>query len=176
MSLPDRRIGRSPSLWLVPEGPAAVRLTALSASLRAEHGGPRFAPHLTLLGGLSADGLVERTAALAETLPPLTVRITRASWGARWFQCVYLLAERSPPLLAARRLACEALGGSPTVAFLPHISLLYGDLPAPTRAGICRSLGPLPVGFAARELVLVNTVGPTELWTELGRFPLSGSR
>jgi len=142
--------------------------------LRAEHGGPSFAPHLTLLSGLTASDLAARTAELAATIAPIEVRVTRASWGARWFQCVYLLAARAPGLLAARSAACAALGGSPTASFLPHISLLYGELPVATRADICQRLTPLPPGFVARELVLVNTVGPAEQWTEMGRYPLTG--
>jgi 2'-5' RNA ligase len=173
MSLLNARSGRAPSLWLVPHGAEAHTLTDLISELQEQHGGPTFAPHLTLLGGLRADDLRERTAALASQLSPIEVTLTRASWGGRWFQCVYLLAAPTPGLLSARRMACVALNGDPTAAFLPHVSLLYGDIPADQRAEICRDI-PSPVArFIARELVLVDTVGPTEQWTELGRWPLT---
>jgi 2'-5' RNA ligase len=175
MALLDRRIGRSPSLWLIPEGDEALVFDSLLTTLREEHGGPSFTPHLTLLSGLNATNLVDRTRQLAKQVAPFEVRIAQPSWGSRWFQCVYLLAELAPPLLAARRAACVALMGSPTSSFLPHISLLYGSQPARTRAEICRSLPNVPSGFQARELVLVNTIGPTDSWTEMGRFPLTGA-
>ena len=175
MTVLNRRTGRAPSLWLIPEGDEALALDSLVSELREEHGGPYFLPHLTLLSGLKATDLIERTRLLATQVAPFEIRLSRASWGARWFQCVYLLAELAPPLLAARRTACAALGASPTATFLPHISLLYGDQPAQTRAQICHSLKTIPRGFHARELVLVNTVGPAEQWSEMARFPLTGA-
>lgn len=132
-------------------------------------------PHLTLLSGLEAGGLVDRTRLLATQIAPFEVRLSQASWGVRWFQCVYLLAEFAPPLLVARRADCATLGGSPSSTLLPHISLLYGGQSAQTRAEICHSLKAIPHDFGARELVLVNTVGPAERGSDLARCPLAGA-
>ena len=40
------------SLWLTPEGSTRDELASLIVDLAVEHGGPRFPPHITLLGSL----------------------------------------------------------------------------------------------------------------------------
>src|SRR6266581_2988117 len=65
--------------WLVPAaGPERDRLAAVIAELAAGHGGPVFAPHVTLAGVVEAEpgavaGVLERPAA---GMPPFEVRLT----------------------------------------------------------------------------------------------------
>lgn len=51
---------------------------------------------------------------------------------------VFALLERDPSLLDAHKVAREAFGQDPSDGsdFMPHASLLYGDLPMSTREAI----------------------------------------
>ncbi len=163
------RHGTRPSLWLLPD--EAPQLAPVLAQLAEAHGGPRFAPHLTLLGSIDGDRLLERSATLAVQLSPVALPTGAVLSSARWFRCLTLAVPPSAALLAARSAAEEGFGVS-VRPWSPHISLLYGDLPAEARDRIAADLPPLPPAVRFSTLALVATVGPTESWRELGRWRL----
>ena len=165
----DPRHGVRPSLWLLPD--EADRLAPVLASLAAAHGGPRFAPHLTLLGSIPGDDLRRGAAALASRLPPLTLPTGAVVGADRWFRCVTLQVPCTAALQAARS-AAEAAFGVPPRPWRPHISLLYGALTAPARASLIAALPDLPPTVRFSRLSLVRTVGPAESWTTLAAHPL----
>lgn len=163
------RHGLRPSLWLLPD--EAPLLAPVLAQLADAHGGPRFAPHLTLLGSVPGDRLLERASVLAAQLSPVALPTGAVLTSARWFRCLTLAVPASAALREARA-AAEAGFGVPARPWSPHISLLYGDLSAEARTRIAADLPPLPTAVRLSTLALVATVGPAERWRELGRWRL----
>src|SRR5690606_30965655 len=131
------------SLWLMP--PAAVydRFARLIDALSRRFGTPRFAPHITLAstGAELAGDAPARAAALAAELAPVPVRLLDVAHTDDYFRSLFVRAQRTPALLAAHRLAAARLGTEPAEDFMPHLSLLYGELPRDTKERLIEEIG-----------------------------------
>lgn len=166
------------SLWLMPPPAVRTRFAALIASLSERLGTPRFEPHLTLTGGVYADDVepLARVAALAARRPPVRVRLTAADYTEAYFRCLFVRAELTSDLLALQRAAAEALGQPPDAQFMPHLSLVYGDLDTARKEAILDDIGRrFDVEFVADRLALYAPEGAPPLWRSLAEFPLGGS-
>ncbi|MDG1478552.1 MAG: hypothetical protein P8R54_03130 [Myxococcota bacterium] len=163
------RHGVHPSLWLLPDEDS--QLVPVLAALAEAYSGPRFVPHLTLLGSIPGGELVARSASLAARLSPMMLPTGPVLKSTRWFRCLTLTIPLSSVLQSARDAAADAFG-VPARPWLPHISLLYGDLRADQTARITEGLPTLPTAVRFSTLVLAATIGPTEAWSELGRWRL----
>lgn len=165
------------SLWLCPEDPVQARLEDLIETLAARLGTRTFAPHVTLVGGLSIPEAAARAACgtLAARIPPLRVRSAGLSESDRFFRCIVVELERTPELESARQVASTALGVPPS-PFFPHVSLVYGRLAISERRALIRSLAARPdlagLDLDLSTLELVLTAGPTSAWKRLDRVPL----
>jgi hypothetical protein len=154
------------SLWLLPQGPIREDLRALIATLARETSGPAFEPHVTLLSGIeaTADGLRDGLGALAADLPDL--QLGQPVVGDTRHQCVLLPVEPAEALLPLRHRA-EALFAKPRAPFFPHLSVVYGDLPAAARHALCadarlRSFSGRPLRLSS--IAPWRTDGPEERW------------
>jgi hypothetical protein len=123
------------SVWAVPRDPSPF--VPWIERLAGETGGPVFAPHITLR---------------AETPPtaPFTVELVSLTDSDERFRCITITAARTPPLDAVDA---------------PHLSLLYGELPAARRASLRATIDlPLPMTIHVDELWIVDTSGEVENW------------
>ena len=130
------------SIWLEPPpgGALAQRsgefIKVQSARLKPHGASGPFAPHVTLVGGFecSLEEARKRTVQLAADLARIPVApFMDVTKGERFHQCVYMRVEPNDQLATAHAIAAEAFevkagngGGSP---YMPHLSLVYGDLP-----------------------------------------------
>lgn len=165
------------SLWLLPDPESGARFAAINESLASRCRGPRFAPHLTLLGGIAGapDALRARATLLAGGLEPLPAGLGTIEWRDLYYRCLYLAVAPSPGLLEARRAAESTFPEAVAKVFEPHISLLYGDYGERTKRELAAGLGGgYPDSTCFEQLVLHTTSGPVEQWAELGRWRLRG--
>jgi len=172
-----RRIagGEKYSLWLMPTGEAYVRLGRILGDLSMRHGAPEFAPHVTLLGGCvgSPQEMIRRSACLAAGLRPLTVRLEGIGFLDEYFRCLFVHAVLTEPLRKAYQAACRAFGHEHEPAFMPHLSLLYGNYPRGLKEAVVAELGlRLDVQFKVKSLHLYRTSGEVGRWRGVGRFGL----
>lgn len=135
--------------------------------LRLEHGGPRFDPHLTLLGGL--DGAQDRFAAatelLASSLHVITLRLGGIEFGEQHYRSVYVRVEKNPDLMAARGEALRLFDRQDDPGYMPHLSLLYGRLSPTARTTLAADLGEWCADACqAGRLRLVATGGEPASW------------
>lgn len=63
-----------------------------------------------------------------------------------FFQCVFALMNRTEPLLAANRAARDVFGRHDDPDFMPHLSIVYGDLAEEAKSAAIRELRPQLVG------------------------------
>ncbi|RWV99103.1 hypothetical protein GW17_00038002 [Ensete ventricosum] len=107
------------SVWALPPEDVRDRLKRLMGALRSEFGGPKFEPHITVVGAISLgpDDALRRFRSACAALSPYTARVSAVSRGTFFYQCVFLLIDPSP----------EARS-TPSQTYMPHLSLLYGDL------------------------------------------------
>lgn len=165
------------SLWLVPEGAWQARLARLIETLARRLGTPAFEPHVTLLGGAPGEEAqaLAASAGLARALAPLELRLTSLDALDEYFRCVFVHVAESRELLAAHAAARVAFGAAEPAAFLPHLSLVYGDLsPAAKAPALREAEGAVGMRLLVRRLELVRTQGTPAEWRRLAGWGLAG--
>jgi 2'-5' RNA ligase len=144
--------------WLVPAaGPVRERLARVITRLAAEHGGPVFAPHVTMNGNVDAepDAMERVLERLVAGVPPFEVTLPGFGYEPEFFRSLYLRAEPSAQLTALHEAGERAWGltGPP---YRPHLSLLYArNLPEERKPAIAGGLGlalPVTIRVDAAEI------------------------
>lgn len=165
------------SLWLRPAAPAAARFAQMIEALSHRLGTPPFEPHLTLSGVAStteADAIA-RSERLAAQLAPVPIHLVGAGYTDAYFRCLFLRAEKTPPLLAAHRMASAEMQQPVDADFMPHLSLVYGTLETSVKEKIIEEIDARrPHNFLADSVSLCIVAGPPAEWRLLGPFFLTG--
>ncbi|XP_015958104.1 cyclic phosphodiesterase [Arachis duranensis] len=118
------------SVWAIPPPDVAARLGNLMAGLRSEFGGPHFEPHITVVGAirLTADEAQNKLRSACEGFKAYDVTVDRVASGTFFYQCVYLLLHPHPQVMEASSHCCNHFGYERSTPYMPHLSLIYGDL------------------------------------------------
>ena len=165
------------SIWLIPEQSARERFAAVMAELAARHGGPAFGPHVTLLGGMSAKMGRERMMGLVQSLAEEIGRVRFAPTGFghtdALYRAVYVEAAGSKALIKAHDAAAHVLfnlrGRFEGKKYLPHVSLLYGEMGQAEREAIVAGLdSALLAPFECDSIELWSTSGMVSQWHRVG--------
>lgn len=154
------------SLWLRPFGDIAYSLRERIKKLSDRHDTPIFEPHVTLLGGLQHGEveLTQLTDTLAGALHQFDIILTQADFGETFYQSIFVHAKKTKELVEARSTA-EKLFGAPAEEFMPHLSLLYGDLSKNDKERILNVMGrEFHIRFPVHNVLLVNTTGKPDEW------------
>ncbi len=163
------------SLWLMPRGEVRRRLARAIVDLSREYSTPAFEPHVTLAGNIAgpAEEVVAKTRELVRQIPPFTIRLTAADGLDEYFRCLFVRVAAPQPLKKANKAACKVFRLERQPAFMPHLSLLYGSLPANVKQEIIASLGrKFELEFKARSIHLYLIKGAPEAWRQVARFGL----
>ncbi|CAK7350342.1 unnamed protein product [Dovyalis caffra] len=118
------------SVWASPPEDVAARLKKLMDGLRSEFGGPQFQPHVTVVGAISLteqDALGKFNSA-CDGLQAYNATVDRVATGTFFYQCVYLLLHPTAEVVEASAHCTERFGYKNFTPYMPHVSLLYGDL------------------------------------------------
>jgi 2'-5' RNA ligase superfamily len=162
----------------MPHGEAYERFLGLIARLARRFSTPAFPPHVTLLAGIGGrpeDDLLAACRRLAADLRPLEISLSGVEGRDEPFRCLFAPAALDGPLLAAHAAAARAFDREPDPAFFPHLSLVYGTLPAAVKRQVATETAPLVTGSCrARRLHVWRTDGPAVEWREIGVFVLGG--
>ena len=166
--------------WLVPAaGPVRDRLAGVIAGLAAEHGGPVFAPHVTM--NRTVDAEPEVAARVLERLvagvPPCEVTLSGFGHEPVFFRSLYLRAEPHATLTALHEAGQRAWGLGPGPPYRPHLSLLYArQLPEERKPAIADGLGlalPVTIRVDAAE-IWGDFRDEVTRWRRVARVPLAG--
>ena len=163
------------SLWVMPEGRVREGLAALIGGLAARLGTAAFAPHVTLLPGLSGpeSEVLARARVLATELTPLSLGFSGVDGTGEHFRCLFLRVAPSPALRDAHARAAHRFGREPEPSFDPHLSLVYGMLDTGLKVDLKHALGPLaPPSFEGRCLHVWRTEGRVGEWREVAALAL----
>lgn len=163
---------------MLPPADVIDRFRSLIVDLSRRTGTPAFEPHLTLAGGIDAPterAAVARVAPLAARLPPLPIRLTDVGTTGEYYRCLFIHAERTPRLERAYREACDVLEQAPG-DFMPHLSLIYGELGAADKARIIADIGArFDLAFTVERLALYSAAGPPPGWRRIAELALTGT-
>jgi hypothetical protein len=102
--------------------------------------------------------------------------LTDVSFSDRYYRALFLNGERSPALLAAYHHATTIFPTPQEVPFLPHLSLLYGDVSVEVKRQLIKEIDRKGEGvFEAKTLHLYGTSGDVSTWREITAFPLQNN-
>lgn len=165
-------------LWLEPTGRAHELLATTIAHLSQEHGGPLFAPHVTLLGDITGEEgkLLQMTKKLAHALFPFDLTLTVPAFQDQYFQCVFMRVEETSTLLRAHTFARKVFHKEDAPPYMPHLSLLYGSYPNSFKEQIIGTVPTsLSVQFTASAVTLFRVEGNSPKgWRKVQTFGFSG--
>jgi len=158
------------SLWLRPFGDIAYKLQQRIQKLSKKFDTPLFEPHVTLLGGLHAGEteLTQLTETLAGSLHPFDLVMTRAGYLDTYFQSLFVHIKKSDELMNARNRAERLFDTESEGSFMPHLSLLYGNLDRNEKERILNVMGrEFHIRFTVHNILLVDTTGQPENWDKI---------
>jgi 2'-5' RNA ligase len=113
------------------------------------------------------------SARVATALRPFTIRLEEIDFLDEYFRCLFVHAALTEPLRKAHQAARQAFGHEREPAFMPHLSLLYGNFPRSLKEGIMAEMGrQLDVQFKVRSLHLYRTDGEPRPWQRVASFGL----
>jgi 2'-5' RNA ligase len=165
-------------IFFEPAEPLKGELDGIVAKLAEEYGTPAFSPHVTVVR--IPEGTEEevraKTEALAGKLTPMTLTLGEIGMEEVYFRALYIRLRELVEVSNIHREANEAFGLDDTLAYLPHLSLLYGNFPRPRKEATLAQLSyPKGATFVADRLHLYKTEGVTADWHKVAEFPLGPS-
>lgn len=162
------------ALWLIPQGTLYEETEKIIAELAKEFSAPAFHPHVTLLGGISGneEEIVRLCSRLAKALRPFSIKLTTIDYLDDFYRCLYIRVEESKVIKEANAKAKEILGQNAACPYMPHLSLLYGNLSPSTKERIISSLDEIfEREFSVDRFFLVSLAGEPEVWNAVKEFP-----
>jgi 2'-5' RNA ligase len=163
------------SIWLPPTGEVRHRLAGTIFDLSREYAAPTFEPHVTLAGGIvgSAREVASKMTDLARRIPPFTVRLTKVDFLDEYFRCLFVRVATTHPIMKANKVARAVFSLEKQPPFMPHLSLLYADLPSGVKERIVASVGRrFELEFKVSGLHLVLIKGEPAAWRRVARVGL----
>ncbi|CAM9623726.1 unnamed protein product [Discosporangium mesarthrocarpum] len=172
------------SLWLVADDPARSDFLDIITTLSQEHSTPKFEPHITLIAGVEPPGgqeeVLRKTKDLAAKIEPITTTVEACQTKGLYFQSIFGLVKQDEALFSAHKTSRAAFGQDTEGAssYMPHISLLYGDLDPPVRDTVISTAEGKVVGkqFPVSSVEVWSTKGVVSEWFRVGTFPLGGGK
>lgn len=168
------------ALWIMPEGAVYDRLRGLIKDLSAKFTTPFFEPHVTVLGSIAGDEteVTDRIVRLGRLVTPFRIRLSTLDYTDEYFRCLFIKVEKSKELSLLRDATREVFCVEDTTPYMPHLSLIYGNLTPDKKKKIVMETGSeFACEFGIRTLHLflasVNT-DPGE-WRSVKEFPLAGA-
>jgi 2'-5' RNA ligase len=161
------------SLWLEPTGDTAYKLQKRINGLSKKYGTPSFPPHVTLLGGLSASQteLVALTKTLATSVKPFHLKLSKAGYLNTYYQSLFIHVEQNKGLAHLHKNACRLFDCPDEYKgdrYMPHLSLLYGDLTQEQKEKILNIIGrEFHIQFTVKKVILINADGKPDQWKKV---------
>ena len=159
-------------IFLEPEDALRGELSQKIRDLAHAHDGSVFVPHVTLLARIEGEHVIERTQAFAHSLEPFTLTLGELGGEDEYFRAFYIRIKEDDALQRAHERALALFEMEDARPYLPHLSLLYGNLTEQERAALIRDTAyPSDVSFAVSRLHLYETHGKADQWRKIGEYP-----
>jgi len=160
----------------MPTGEVYNQLNDLISELSRRYSTPYFEPHVTLLGDnlliFPEEEMLSKTEELATLIDPFTFRLNEIGQIDSYYRALFLRGEKTPELTHVNTETRKIFGLPEDPDFMPHLSLLYGDLPVETKQKIIREIGNVDYTFDVGTIHLYSTDGELEDWYKVKEFSL----
>lgn len=162
------------SFITVPKGEVYSTFEKLIDSYGKQLHTPTYPTHLTLMHALEGteNHIVSRVEKFASSIKPFTVEVGKVEFSTTFFQCVFARVNATAELLNTHLALKTALGSQEKHVFMPHISIIYGDLPMETREQISKEITLPTLSFIVDHVTVVNGDNPyPKTWEVIKRIP-----
>lgn len=167
--------GKGYALWLVPEEPMFSLLADRIAGLSLKYSTPRFDPHVTLLSRITGQeqGVRAKSGSLVKALKPVGVELGAIGYLDEYYRCLFFHVIPAGPIVKAHQTAQEAFRVRSELDYMPHLSLVYGNLELEMKKGIAAEMGSLSGHtFELGYLKLYRVSGNPDAWKCIEEFEL----
>lgn len=167
--------GEGYSIWLIPTDEIYQKLAEIISQLSDKYSAPNFEPHLTLIGDLrgSEEEIISKTSKLADLLKPFEIKLKKADYLDEYFRCLFIRAEKTRELIQASDVAREIFNRKSDPDYMPHLSLMYGDINPEIKEKILANLGKeFNLSFEIKSIHLFSTTGEVKDWYKVKESPL----
>jgi len=150
---------RDYALWIIPEGKTYRELKQLIDLLSRTYSRPSFDPHITVLGRVTGSGneLIAKVARLAGIIRPFLISLRRIEYLDEYFRSLFIKSDESKELINLHNKAKTIFNIKDKKCYMPHISLMYGNLPAHLKEKIISDIGKdFPDTFDIQRIHLVS--------------------
>lgn len=155
------------SLWIIPEDDVYSTLSSTIRQLSKPYGTPEFEPHVTVIGTLTGNQhtLIEKIDHLAATMQPFDIKLRDIDYLNEYFRCLFIRIEQSAAVMGANTKARTIFDQSRSADYMPHLSLMYGDIDTAVKKAIIQTIGrDLHCTFTVNDIHLYATSGAPEHW------------
>lgn len=122
------------SLWLAPDKENSEYLSEVIESLSEKYDAPSFYPHLTLYGSAEIPEekeleIIEKLKSIASELDPFEIQMEKVNYSELFFKTLFIEVKMNENLQNIFSKIETILKPYGQYTFLPHISLLYKEMP-----------------------------------------------
>jgi 2'-5' RNA ligase len=156
------------SVWLLPRQADRESLVEIINDLAKRHSSPRFVPHVTIAGPLtaSASQVSRKLEELACQMQPFDVLTTVVMHSNSRFKAVFVGLAPHDRFRIMRSDLAQAWPEIRETEFQPHISLIYKQMPEREREAIVASLTP-QLSYSFDEVAIVAPGGKGKDWLDV---------
>ncbi len=162
------------SIWLTPSKKDECYLQNIINKLASENQAPVFSPHMTLLSpvDLNENELHSVLSNVSKEFEPLYVTLAGINHSPNIWKTVFVELEESLELITLQQQIASQLSSTPPYEFLPHISLIYKDLPQEKKEGIIRNLA-VRNSYKMYKITAMRTGPNVEEWEKVAEVHLN---
>lgn len=161
------------SLWLMPQGNKYQLVSNVINDLAIKYNSPVFEPHVTLIGEVSGDEheIVEKTEEFASHTAAFTIQLENIDIQDYFFRALFIKAKASRELLNLHKNAKQIFSMQNIPEYMPHVSLLYGNVSLEEKEKIIQSITVPFTEFTVETIHLYRTKGEVNSWYKIYEFP-----
>ena len=169
-----KRNPNSYSLWFMPSKEQKVVLENKIETLANQYGGPKFDPHITLLGSFVDDEsiLLNKTENLSKKIRSFKIILDQVRYLNEFFRSLFIEIKFSEELKSARNTAAKEFRWKDK-NYIPHLSLMYGNYSNQIKINIIKKMGVLPKFLTVNKIYLAHNDEINFKWKVIEGFKIN---
>ena len=159
----------------MPSGEAYTKLKNLISQLSEKYSTPVFEPHVTLIGSVLGpeDEILSKTSKLASVIEPYRIKLRKIGYLDEYTKWLFIKAEKTDEVMNANLKARDIFNRQDDSEYMPHLSLMYSNLPLKIREEIITEIGEESnITFDVGAIHLFSTTGEPKEWYRVKEFAL----
>jgi len=144
--------------WLLPPKKIQAEYQPVIDKYSSQLKTPSFEPHITILGTVEGEEgeILGKVEEVASKLPPIEVLFSDITISTTYHQCVFARVKPTPSLLDAHLEIKSALGHPGKTLYVPHMSLVCGNIPSEQKNEIAEEIKLTTNSFKVDRLCVIN--------------------